>query len=122
MTPIPARILTHTVTFKVCSSADQWNAPTYTSTVVNHVCVQPVNSVTLSRDDTDRKLSCICFVDAVRSTKYDCETNKITSEDNGHPMLMVFNNHEYEVIRVDTLYDDTGRLHHYEVNCGERSI
>lgn len=122
MTPIPARILTHTVTFKVCDAVDTWNDPVYSSHTVNHVCVQPIQATTLTRDNTERRLSCICFIDAVRSTRFDCDMGKMDSEDNGHPMLMLFNGHEYEVIRVDTLYDDKGRFHHYEVHCGERSV
>ena len=122
MNPIPSRILTHTVTFKVCSAVNTWNAPTYTETKVHHVHVQPSNATLLSRDNTERRMSCICFVDAVRSTRFDIDMGKMNSEGNGHPMLMVFGSHEYEVVKVDTLYDDTGRFHHYEVYCGERGI
>jgi hypothetical protein len=89
---------------------------------VDHVCVQPYQSTTLTRDDTDRRESAICFIDAVRSTHFDADAGKIQSEDNGHVMQMIFRNNTYEVLLVDTLYDDKGLLHHYEVHCGERGI
>ena len=37
------------------------------------------------------------------------------SEKNGQPMTLVFQGTPYTVLTVETLYDDTGQLHHWEL-------
>ena len=37
------------------------------------------------------------------------------SEQNGQPMVLVFQGTPYTVLTVETLYDDTGQLHHWEL-------
>ena len=57
------------------------------------------------------------YVDAVRSTPrgLDLDTMQQQSEQNGQPMVLVFQGTPYTVLTVETLYDDTGQLHHWEL-------
>ena len=95
LSPIPARILKQSATLRVCSGVDMWQEPTWTETA----------------------LGSICFVDAVRSTPrgMDFDAMQRQSEKNGQPMTLVFRGTPYTVLTVETLYDDTGQLHHWEL-------
>ena len=56
-------------------------------------------------------------MDAVRSTPrgLDFDAMQRQSERNGQPMVLVFQGTPYTVLTVETLYDDTGQLHHWEL-------
>lgn len=116
--PIPSRILKHTVTLQVCSGVDTWEAPTWDPIItLSRVCMQPSNETKKSKDNTEVVLRGVCFVDARRSSPsgIDLDALQIQSEANGQPMTMTFGGSTYTVLTVDTLYDDTGILHHTEL-------
>ena len=117
LSPIPSRILKHTVTLQTCTGVDMWQAPTWEQTTLTHVCMQPSNETKKSKDNTEVVLRGVCFVDARRSTPagIDLDAMQIQSETNGQPMTLIFGGSTYTVLTVDTLYDDTGMLHHTEL-------
>lgn len=116
MEPIPSRILAHSITLKTCAATDVWQNPAFVDTAVNKVCMQPTHETRRTRDNTEVVLRSLLFADAVRSVPaLDYESLQIQSESNGKPMQLVFNGNTYTVLTIDKLYDDTGRLHHWEL-------
>lgn len=115
--PIPSRILKHTVTLQTCAGVDMWQAPAWTQTTLGKVCMQPSNETKKSKDNTEVVLRGVCFVDARRSSPagIDLDAMQEQSEKNGQPMTLIFGGNTYTVLTVDTLYDDTGVLHHTEL-------
>lgn len=115
--PIPSRILKHTVTLQTCTDVDAHQTPTWSQTTLGRVCMQPSNETKKSKDNTEVVLRGVCFVDARRSfpAGIDLDALQKQSESNGQPMTLLFNGNQYTILTVDTLYDDTGILHHTEL-------
>ena len=117
MRPIPYKILTHTVTFNVCTGVDMWQEPVWSPTVVSRVCMQPCHETRKTDTNTEVLLRSLLFVDAVRSIPagLDIEALQIASEAAGQPMQVIFEGKTYTVLTVETLFSDTGEYHHTEV-------
>jgi hypothetical protein len=116
LSPIPSRILQHTITLHVTTAVDAWQNPTVKDYEVKHVCVQPTHETRMNRDNTEVALRSLLFVDAHRSTpRLDWEALQEESLAAGSAMTLTYNGRHYTVMAVDALIDDTGRLHHYEV-------
>ena len=117
LSPIPARILKQSATLRVCSGVDMWQKPAWTETALGCICIQPSNETRKTKDNTEAVLRSICFVDAVRSTPrgLDFDALQRQSERNGQPMVLVFQGTPDAVRAVETLYDDTGQLHRWEL-------
>lgn len=116
MEPIPSKILTHSVTLMACTGVDVWQNPTYTETPVSKVCMQPTHETRRTRDNTEVVLRSLLFADAVRSVPaLDYEALQIQSEAAGHPLRLTFGNNTYTVLMIDKLFDDKGKLHHWEM-------
>lgn len=114
--PIPRRILSHAVTLKVVSTVDQWQAPSYISYELSRVHVQPTHDTRMTRDNTEVALTSILFVDARISVPHlDLVALQDTSLAQGAPMHVVYEGRDYTVMSIDTIPDDLGHLHHYEV-------
>ena len=117
LSPIPSRILRQSATLRVCTGVDMWQEPTWQETQMGRICIQPSNETRKTTDNTEVVLRSVCFVDAVRSTPrdIDLEAMQRQSEANGKPMTLVFRGISYTVLTVETLYDDTSQLHHWEL-------
>lgn len=116
--PIPSRILKHTVTLQACEDVDTYQSPSWGPVItLSNVCMQPSNETKKSKDNTEVVLRGVCFVDARRSfpAGIDLDALQKQSESNGQPMTLLFNGNQYTILTVDTLYDDTGILHHTEL-------
>lgn len=115
--PIPAKILTHSATLKVCSEIDAWQNPTFTDVALKRINIQPTHSTVMNKDNTQTTLNSVAFIDARISEpeNYDFEAAQILSESNGSPLHLIYNNRDYVVVLVDTLCDDTGAYHHTEL-------
>lgn len=113
--PIPGRILRHSIIFLECTGVDVYQSPQYVAHDVHHVAVQPSVDVRKSRDNTDLNLRGICFIDARCSTAANPVKWMEDSERAGHSAKLDFAMQEYTVSGVETLYDDTGHIHHWEV-------
>lgn len=102
---------------QTCTGVDMWQAPTWSQTTLSNVCMQPSNETKKTKENTEVVLRGVCFVDARRSTpaRIDLDTMQTQSEANGQPMTLIFGGSTYTVLIVDTLYDDTGILHHTEL-------
>lgn len=117
LTPIPARILKHTVVFHVCTGVDVWQNPTVTDLTVSKVVMQPTHETRKTTTNTEVVLRSLLFIDARRSSpsNLDVQALQQTSEANGLPLTLTFGGNTYTVLTVDTLYDDEGVYHHAEV-------
>ena len=114
--PIPARILRSTATVKVCTGIDRYQNPTYQETEVKKVHLQPTNEIRKTPSNTDCTLRAILFVDARHSTPV-IDWNGLFTASHSIPgdMKVVVRGEEFTVFSVDSLRDDTDRLHHWEV-------
>ena len=114
----PKHVYSHTITLKQCSGIDVWRTPTFTETTITGVNVQPSHDTTRTKDNTEVQMQAIVFIDSLYSQPFiDMVNAQDTSEANGHLMVIRFGSHDYSVAKVETLYDEFGRLDHYEVDC-----
>ncbi len=118
--PIPPRILKQTVTLRVCSAIDAWQTPTWTNYTISHVCIQPTHETAKTKENTEVALKSVLFIDARLSTpNLDINALQVESEKNGVPCAVEHTQGttvmKYTVLGVDTLFDDRGNVHHYEV-------
>ena len=115
--PIPARILTHTITVNVPSTVDAWGTQAAGQTYdVAHVNVQPVNETRKSKDNTEVNLTGICFADCrLSSPALDYWALKNAAEAAGSDLSLTFLGQDFTVKTVDLLFDDTGKPHHWEL-------
>lgn len=114
----PKHVYAHTVTLKKCSAIDQWRDPTFTETTISNVCVQPTHDTIRTKDNTEVQMQAVIFIDSLYSRPFvDMVVAQDTSEANGHAMIITFGTHDYTVAKVETLFDEFGRVDHYEVEC-----
>ena len=114
--PIPARILRSTATVKTCTGTDMYQNQTYSSQTVTRVHLQPTAQIRKTTTNTDQQLRSILFVDARRSLPFiDWEGLLRSAHANGGDMRVVVDGTEYTALAVDTLRDDSDRLHHWEI-------
>lgn len=115
--PIPSKILKHTVTLNICEGVDRYQSPTFAQQEIRHCVMQPTNETRRTTSNTEVVLRGLMFADARRTQPvgYDFEAAKNTSEAAGYPLTLTFNGQEFTVETVETLYDDEGYLHHYEL-------
>ena len=117
MQPIPRSVLKHDVVLHVCTGVDRYQNPSTNDVSVTQCFVQPSNETRKTTTNTEVLLRGLMFAD-VRGTLpygYDFNAAKNTSEANGHALTLTFNGQEFTVATVETLYDDNGQLHHYEL-------
>lgn len=117
--PIPSRILRSTATVRVCNGVDRFQNQTYDVYTVNKVHLQPTNEIRKTQSNTEFTLLAtrsILFVDAKVSTPV---LDWMALFEQAHAlagdMRVIVHGHEYTVMSVDALRDDTDNLHHYEV-------
>lgn len=114
--PIPARIMRSAATVKVCNGVDLYQNQTYTTYTVNHVHLQPTDSVKKAPENTDHELKSILFVDVRHSSPaLDWRALFATAHEHGGDVRVIVRGVEYTVASVDELRDDTDRLHHWEI-------
>lgn len=121
LAPIPASILRHTVTLKVCTGIDEYSTPTYGKTqTLERVCMQSAYITRRSKDNTEVVFRAICFVDARLSRPQGVDIDALNAESHagGSDMLLEYDGRAYTVISVEGVCDDTGKLHHYELGLG----
>ena len=117
MQPIPRCILAHNAVLRSCAGVDAWQAPEWQETPLSNVCMQPTNETRRTRDNTEVVLRSLLFVDAERSepVEFDFDVQQAASESNGQPLTLIFEDREYTVLTIEKLYDEYGRLHHWEL-------
>ena len=115
--PIPSSILTHSATLKSCSAIDAWEDPTWAETQLTNICIQPVHTTVMTKDNTQVSLNSVAFIDARLSFPigFDFLAAQDQSEANGSPLHLIYNGRDYVVLTVDALCDDTGAYHHTEL-------
>lgn len=116
--PIPARILRSSAVVKVCNGVDFYQNQTYDEYSIDHVHIQPTDRIVKTKDNTDHQLTSILFVDAKYSTPIAWQSLLESAHLKGGDMRVIIHGTEYTVVSVDTLFDDTDRLHHWEVGLG----
>jgi len=117
MGPIPAKIMTHTVTLLSPGEVDVWGKYTPVETVVSRCCVQPTNATIKSQQNTEVVLRSICFIDrrVSRPVGLDVQAMKDAAEAAGGQLQLVYGGKTYTVQSVDVLVDSAGAYHHTEV-------
>lgn len=115
--PIPARILTHQAVLRVPVSVDTNRNVTYEDITLSRVCVQPTNQTRKSTENTQVLLRAMLFFDAhvSRPSGLDFDALKEQGDAAGSDLKIVYGTQTYTVERVDSCVDDTGRLHHTEL-------
>ena len=114
--PIPSKILRSTATVKVCSGVDRYQNQTYTDYTVKKVHLQPTNEIRKTQNNTDCVLRSILFVDAKTSTPaLDWWALFNTAHEIGGDVKVIIRGHEFTVLNVDELRDDSDCFHHWEI-------
>ena len=114
--PIPSKILRSTATVKVCTGTDMYQNQTYATYTVHHVHLQPTEQIIKTKDNTDKQLSSVLFVDVRHSSPtLDWRALLEQAHDNGGDMRVIVRGIEYTALTADGLRDDTDRLHHWEI-------
>ena len=115
--PIPRRILRSTALRKVCTGTDAYKNQEYGQQyTVQHVHLQPTDRIVKTKDNTDHQLASVLFVDARHSSPVlSWQALLESAHKRGGDMRVTVRNTDYTVVTVDTLYDDTDRLHHWEI-------
>ena len=113
--PIPAKILKSTATVKVCTGVDRYQKQTYTTHTVKRIHVQPTNEIRKTPQNTDCTLRGILFADVRHSTPFDWWAHFAAAHELEGDVRVIVKGIEYTVETVEPLYDDTDRLHHWEI-------
>ena len=114
--PIPSRILRSAATVKACTGVDRYQNPTYQEYTVQYVHLQPTNEIRKTANNTDCTLRAILFVDARKSIPIlDWDGLFTAAHSISGDIKVVVRGTEYTVLSIDSLRDDTDRLHHWEV-------
>ena len=114
--PIPYRILKSTATIKACTGLDRYQNQIYTEHTVQRVHLQPTNEVRKTKDNTDCVLRSVLFVDCRYSRPVlDYFQLFNTAHGMGGDVRVIVNGETYTVQTVDCLYDDTNKIHHWEI-------
>lgn len=114
--PIPSKILRSTATVKVCTGTDMYQNQVYATYTVRHVHLQPSEQIIKTKDNTDKQLSSVLFVDVRHSSPaLDWRALLEQAHDNGGDMRVIVRGIEYTALTADGLRDDTDRLHHWEI-------
>lgn len=114
--PIPARILRSTATVQVCNGADTYQNQTFTTYTVRRVHIQPTDEIIKTIANTDHRLRATLYVDArISAPKLDWVALLEGAHSLSGDVRVTAHGITYTVASVDTLYDDTDRLHHWEI-------
>lgn len=113
--PIPAKILRTTATVRACIGTDRYQNQIYETYTVKKVHLQPTNEIRKTADNTDCTLRSILFADTRHSTPIDWEGLFAAAHKIGGDVRVIVRDEEYTVFSVDSLRDDTDRLHHWEI-------
>ena len=107
MKPIPKHLLIHSAKAIKLSEPDTWNNRTDERVMdLKNVRIEPSNSLTVTKDNRQVKVSAVLF--------FDCTTSKPRDFDFSGTDIIEALGARYEVVSVDKLYDEK-KLHHYEV-------
>lgn len=123
LSPIPARMLHDTVTFKVVKGIDRYQNKEYDEYTVNNVHLQSSNDVVKKDLDTEVQLKGVLFVDARRSLPvldlYALQKESLLNGDTMRAIVTDASGNEtgdYAVLIVDDLPDvPANRRHHWEL-------
>ena len=119
MRPIPSRILTTNVVFKVPVSIDTFQKPVYENLPVLRTAIQPLSKTRKTVNNTEVDLNSILFIDGRLSSPRWPELNiwelKKKAEELGASLKVVVSGAEFTVMTCDALTDDTNHFHHWEV-------
>lgn len=114
--PIPRRILRSVAEVKICTGTDLYQNQVYTTYTVRNVHLQPTERIVKTKDNTDRQLSSVLFVD-VRHSSPALNWAQLLNDahEKGGDVRVIVRGIEYTALTADGLRDDTDRLHHWEI-------
>lgn len=118
ITTIPAQMLKDSVTVFVPSGVDAWGKPTQETYTQTRVHLQDVSTFQRSTADMQAEYRATLFVDARLSRPFlDWGSLQATAEAAGYQITLRVGAAVYTAKHVDSVHDDMGGLHHYEVGC-----
>lgn len=115
--PIPSKILTHSGLLKVPTGTDRYGEPNYAEYNLTRINIQASNAVIKSKDNKEVVLRSILFFD-IRNSRplgLDLVTLKNQADSHNSQIKILCGSNTYTVESVDSLTDDRGKLHHYQI-------
>ena len=113
----PKYVYNATIAVNVCQSVDRWQAATDTTTTVKGVNFQDAHDTALNKDNTEVSLRALVFIDSDYSTPHlDYWSLQKSSETAGRPMTITYGGDLYEVLTVDRVDNQHGKLDHWELS------
>lgn len=115
--PIPRKILTHKGVLQVPIGVDRYNEPTYAEHQLNRVNLQPTNTLIKTKDNKEVVLRSMLFFDVRNSQPLGLDLNGLKNQADGNnaQMKFTFGANTFTVESVDSVCDDEGNTHHYEI-------
>lgn len=118
ITTIPAQMLKDSVSVFVPSGVDAWGKPTQETYTQTRVHLQEVSTFQRSTADMQAEYKATLFVDARLSRPFlDWGALQTAAEAAGYQITLRVGAAVYTVKHVDSVHNDMGGLHHYEVGC-----
>ena len=118
ITTIPAQMLKDSVSVFVPSGVDVWGKPTQETYTQTRVHLQEVSTFQRSTADMQAEYKAMLFVDARLSRPFlDWGALQTAAETAGYQITVQVGAAVYTVKHVDSVHNDLGGLHHYEVGC-----
>ena len=117
--PIPAKILQTTATVAVCTGVDRYQKPTATEYTLTRVHLQPTDEIRKTKDNTEKQLRSILFVDA-RISRHAIDWLGLLESAHAAQgdIKITIRGTVYTVVSVDELRDDQDIIHHWEIGLG----
>lgn len=107
MKPIPKSLLIHSATAVEKGAPDLWgNRADEKRTRLSRIRIEPSSALSLSKSNEQIRLAAILF--------YDCRNSCPAGYDFSHTDKIEIGKKQYDIVNVQTLYDER-RLHHLEV-------
>ena len=115
--PIRLTALRSTALVKICTGVDMYQNQVYGQQyTVQHVRIEPTETIIKTKANTDQQLKSILFVDARRSTPFlDWHAIFQSAHDKGGDVRVIVRGVEYTMASVDGLRDGSDSLHHWEI-------
>lgn len=115
---IPAQMLKDTVNIQTPETVDAWNIATSDLQTQYHVHLQSTDLFRRTANDMSATYKAVLFIDARLSFPFiDWEVLQNDAEQKGYQLQIEVNHNTYTVVSVNSVHNDIGGLHHYEVGC-----
>lgn len=116
MRPIPKSIMRSTADIEWCYGTDVYQNQLMMQETVKNVHLQPTNAIVKTKDNTEKQLRSVLFVDAkISKPLLDWEKMLTDAHNVGGDVRITVRGVTYTLMTVDALRGKTDELHHYEL-------